>query len=117
MSETGEMLALCATDDVNSDAPLLVEHDGMEYAVYTKDRAFYVTADQCTHGPGRMSDGYQEEDEIECPFHQGRFSFITGEPTLPPCTEALRTWTVHVVNGKVCIDPDEVRKPCVTASF
>ena len=76
MREAGEMLALCATDDVNSDAPLLVEHDGMEYAVYTMDSAFYVTADQCTHGPGRMSEGYQEGDEIECPFHQGRFSFF-----------------------------------------
>jgi ethylbenzene dioxygenase ferredoxin subunit len=111
MSEADEMLTLCATDDVNSYAPLCVEHDGMEYVVYTKDGAFYVTADLCTHGPGRMSEGYQEGDEIECPFHQGRFSFITGEPTVPPCTEALRTWTAHVVNDKICIDPNEVRKP------
>ena len=111
MTEAGEMLTLCATDEVSEDAPLRVEQGGMDYAVYTREGSFYVTADLCTHGPGYMSDGYQEGEEIECPFHQGRFSFITGEPVMPPCTEALRTWTAHLVDGKVCIDPSEVRTP------
>lgn len=110
MSDAEKMLILCATGEVDTGAPLRVERDGLEYAVYAKDGAFYVTADLCTHGPGYMSDGYQEGDEIECPFHQGRFNFMTGEPTMPPCTEALRTWTVHVVEDNVCIDPGEIRR-------
>jgi hypothetical protein len=27
--------------------------------------------------------------------------------SLAPCTEALRVWTVHLVDGKICIDPEE----------
>lgn len=100
---------LCRIDEVGDDAPLQVEADGMGYAVYARNGQFYVTANLCTHGPGLMSDGVQEGDEIECPFHQGRFNFTTGQPAMPPCTEPLRTWTAHVKDGTVCIDPDEVR--------
>lgn len=102
-------LNLCRTDEVGEDAPLRVVTDGMAYAVYTRNGQFHVTADLCTHGPGLMSDGMQEGDEIECPFHQGRFNFITGEVAMPPCTEPLRTWMAYVVDGSVCIDPGEQR--------
>jgi nitrite reductase/ring-hydroxylating ferredoxin subunit len=49
------------------------------------------------------------DTEIECPFHQGRFDIRTGQPTGAPCTEALRVWTVHVIDGRICIDPAEHR--------
>ncbi len=100
---------LCRTDELGDDAPLRVEACGTAYAVYTRNGQVYVTADLCTHGPGLMSDGFQEGDEIECPFHAGRFNFITGQPTTPPCTEALRTWTALLEDGNVRIDPNERR--------
>ena len=105
------LVPLCDAGDVEQDIPLRVELEGVGYAVFTSTGAFYVTQDLCTHGPGLMSEGYIEGEEIECPFHQGRFNFITGAPTLAPCVEALRTWTAHVVDGKVCIDPAEIRSP------
>ena len=46
--------------------------------------------------------------EIECPFHQGRFDIRTGCATAAPCTQALRTWTVHTIDGQLCIDPTGV---------
>lgn len=104
-----DLLTLCAAEDVTEDTPVRVETAGMDYAVFTLGGEFFVTQDLCTHGPGSMAEGYVEGDEIECPFHQGRFDIRTGVPTSPPCTEPLRTWTAMVVDGKVCIDPTEQR--------
>ena len=105
MTETSGLIALCSTDDVSDDMALRVERDGEGYAVYLVGGEYYVTADLCTHGPGLMSDGFIEGCEIECPFHQGKFNIITGEPTTPPCTEALKIWPVTVMDGQVWIDP------------
>ncbi len=103
-NDTG-LIPLCATADVSDDMALRVEHDGEAYAVYLLDGQYYVTADLCTHGPGLMSEGFIEGCEIECPFHQGKFNIITGAPTSPPCTEALKIWPVRVQDGRVWIDP------------
>ncbi len=106
-SSTAGLVPLCDAAEVSDDTPVRVEHDGQDYAVFSHDGAYYVTQDLCTHGPGNLSEGFVEGCEVECPFHQGRFNFITGEPASPPCTEALRTWAVTVADGKICINPTE----------
>jgi nitrite reductase/ring-hydroxylating ferredoxin subunit len=105
MTDQTALAALCDASDVTEDAPLRVEQDGQEYAVYRYDGTYYVTQDLCSHGPGYLSEGHVDDCEVVCPFHQGRFNFITGEATMAPCTEALRTWTAHVRDGQICIDP------------
>jgi nitrite reductase/ring-hydroxylating ferredoxin subunit len=100
-----ELVELCAASSVSPDAPICVEVSGETYAVFELDGAYYVTQDACTHGPGQLSQGFVDGDEIECPFHQGRFNIRTGEPTLPPCTIALRTWAAQLRDGKIWICP------------
>lgn len=102
-------MRLCAAASVTEDAPQRVEHDGRTYAVFRSGDDYYVTADECTHGPGFLSEGAVIGCEVECPFHQGRFDLRTGAPTVPPCFEPVRVWTAHLVDGAVCIDPDETR--------
>jgi nitrite reductase/ring-hydroxylating ferredoxin subunit len=104
---SGSFVPLCAAADVDEDQPLRVERDGYAYAVFKKGDAYFVTADQCTHGPGNLSEGAVIGDEIECPFHQGRFDLRTGVPTAPPCFEPIRVFTVRLLDGAVAIDPDE----------
>jgi nitrite reductase/ring-hydroxylating ferredoxin subunit len=101
------LLALCRTADVMPDTPRQARLGGQDVAVFAYEGAYYVTQDLCTHGPGCMSDGYVEGCEVECPFHQGRFNFITGEPTAAPCVDPLRVWKVTVRDGTVFVDPGE----------
>jgi nitrite reductase/ring-hydroxylating ferredoxin subunit len=101
------LVALCAASDVKPDTPVRALLENVAFAVFNLNRQFYVTQDQCTHGPGSLSEGFVMDTEIECPFHQGRFDIRTGQPTAAPCIEALRTWTVHVIDGQICIDPLE----------
>jgi nitrite reductase/ring-hydroxylating ferredoxin subunit len=99
-----DWVELCRTEDVTPDTPFKAQIGGTDVAVFQVDQAYYVTQDICTHGPGSLCEGYVEGDEIECPFHQGKFSIITGEPTAPPCTEPLKTWKVTVQSGKIMAD-------------
>lgn len=102
------LLPLCGIAEVPADAPWRVEtEDGTAYAVFRLGTRYFVMADQCTHGPGFLGEGVVIGEEVECPFHQGRFHIPTGEPRLPPCTEPVRVWTAHLVDGRVCIDPGE----------
>jgi len=106
MSEP-KLMPLCAASEVGQGCILRAEAHGCAYAVYNVEGRFYVSQDECTHGPGYMSEGYIIENEIECPFHQGRFDIASGNATLAPATEPLKVWKVHLVEGKVCIDPAE----------
>ena len=103
------LVALCAASAVQPDAPVRVVLGGQAYAVFCVEGQFFVTQDQCTHGPGSLAEGFVMGAEIECPFHQGRFDIRTGEATAAPCTVALRTWTVRAIEGQLHIDPDEHR--------
>jgi nitrite reductase/ring-hydroxylating ferredoxin subunit len=105
MSDDAQLTALCATADIDDDAPLRVAARGTAFAVFRVGDRHYVTQDACTHGPGSLAEGFVDGDEVECPFHQGRFHIPTGRPTAPPCTVPLRTWEAHVIDGQVCIDP------------
>jgi nitrite reductase/ring-hydroxylating ferredoxin subunit len=103
MSE-GKRIELCSSSDVAPGAALKVETQGLTLAVFNVAGAFYVTDDCCTHGPGSLSEGYIEDDVVECNFHNGQFNIRTGEVVSPPCMEPVRTYPATVVDGKVVID-------------
>ena len=104
------MIYLCREHELSTDCPVRVEVDGTAYAVFALRDGVYVTQDECTHGPGSLSEGAVERDEVICPFHMGRFDIRTGAPTGPPCTIALRTWRATVEEGAVWIDPRETAR-------
>jgi nitrite reductase/ring-hydroxylating ferredoxin subunit len=89
-----------------------VEAGELTLAVFNVSGVFYVTDDQCTHGPGSLSDGYLDEFEIECNFHNGRFDIRTGEVVAPPCMIPLRTYKVFVENDDVLVE--SLGEPCST---
>jgi nitrite reductase/ring-hydroxylating ferredoxin subunit len=94
---------LCRTEDVAPGTALKVETGDLALAVFNLDGAFYVIDDQCTHGPGSLSEGYIEDDVIECNFHNGQFNIRTGEVMSPPCVVPVRTYPTSVEDGEVYI--------------
>ena len=99
-----DLLELCDSAAVAPNSVAKVEKNGLALAVYNLDNAFYVTDDQCTHGPGSLSEGYIDGDTIECDFHNGVFNIRTGEVVLPPCMIPMKTYPAAVENGKVVIE-------------
>src|SRR5580698_5169356 len=100
----GKLIELCNTDEVASGAALKVEVEDLTLAVFNVDGQFYVTDDMCTHGPGSLSEGYIEDDVVECNFHNGQFNIRTGEVVSPPCMVPINTYPTLVVDGKVTIE-------------
>ena len=96
-------IELCRTGDVAVGTALKVEAEGLELAVFNLEGEFYVIDDQCTHGPGSLSEGYIDGDIVECDFHNGAFNIKTGEVAAPPCMIPVRTYRTAIDGDKVCI--------------
>ncbi|KXJ42940.1 MAG: non-heme iron oxygenase ferredoxin subunit [Cycloclasticus sp.] len=95
---------LCKTEEVKDEAPIAVTPDGFPaLAVYVFEGEYFVTDNLCTHGMAMLTDGYQDGDEVECPFHGGAFSIKTGEATSFPCQIPVKTYPVTIEDGNVCI--------------
>jgi nitrite reductase/ring-hydroxylating ferredoxin subunit len=99
-------LELCKTEDVAVGTALRVEAGDVIVAVFNIEGTFYVTDDQCTHGPGSLSEGYIDGDVVECNFHNGQFDIKTGEVVSPPCMIPVKTYPVTVEGGVVVIEVD-----------
>ena len=95
---------ICSAAEIAPGNTLRVEAEGLTLAVFNVAGEFYVTDDQCTHGPGSLSEGYLEGDVIECNFHNGQFNVRTGEVVSPPCMVPIKTYKTSVENGRVLIE-------------
>lgn len=103
-------LALCATADVKTDAPKRVEPAGLPaLAVFKLDDEYFVTDDTCTHGEASLCDGFVEGDEVECPWHSGKFCIRDGKATAFPAIEPITVYKTQVVDGQVCIEQSVAR--------
>lgn len=80
--------------------------DGREIALYELDGSIFATDDICTHAYAKLSDGWFDKGEIECPLHAGRFDPRTGKATAPPCVDDLKTYPVRVEDGEILVKLD-----------
>lgn len=102
-----ELIKLCKTEEVEEGAPVAANPEGFPaLAVYLIGGDFFVTDNICTHGNALLTDGFQEGDVIECPFHGGSFDIKTGEAAAFPCQTPIKTYPVTVVDDYVCIPAD-----------
>ena len=100
-----DLLFVCLASDVPVGAAIKIEVGKFVLAVFNLDGTIFVIDDVCTHGPGSLSEGYLEDDIVECNFHNGQFNIRTGAVVSPPCTVPVRTYAVVISEGAVYIDP------------
>ena len=93
-----------ALEDVFEGEVMAVNVLGKEIALYEVQGELYATDNLCTHGAARLSDGFLEGREIECPFHQGRFDVCTGKALCAPLTENIRVYPVRIENKRVFVN-------------
>ena len=77
---------------------------GREIALYEVEGEVFATDNFCTHGAARMSDGFLEGREIECPLHQGRFDVCTGKAMCAPLSQDIRVYPVRIENKRVLVN-------------
>ena len=96
-----DVLALDAVPEADVTAVIV---GGKEIALYEVEGEVFATDNLCTHGAARMSDGFLEGREIECPLHQGRFDVCTGKAMCAPLTENIRVYPVRIENKRVFLN-------------
>lgn len=80
--------------------------DGYEVAIFKVNGQLYAIEDVCSHDGTEIASGTIEGDEIICPRHAARFCLKTGQAKCGPAYEAINTFAVQVVDGRIQIkDP------------
>ena len=95
-----------ALSDVPEGDVIGVQVAGRDIALYEVEGEVFATDNACTHGHARMSDGFFEGREIECPLHQGKFDVCSGKALCAPLTENIKTYAVRIENMRVMLKLD-----------
>jgi 3-phenylpropionate/trans-cinnamate dioxygenase ferredoxin component len=94
-------------DDVDDEDVVPFSHEGVDYAIYrSPDGEFYATDGHCTHERQLLCDGLVMGTIVECPKHNGRFDYRTGEAKGAPVLVDVRTYPTRVDDGVVQVQVD-----------
>jgi naphthalene 1,2-dioxygenase system ferredoxin subunit len=92
-----------ALADVPEGDVIAMHVGGKEIALYEVEGEVFATDNICTHGHARLSDGFLEGKEIECPLHQGKFDICTGKALCAPLIDNIKTYAVRIENMRVML--------------
>jgi 3-phenylpropionate/trans-cinnamate dioxygenase ferredoxin subunit len=102
-----DWILACNAEDIDAEDVLRFDHEGRSFANYrSPEGEFFATEGLCTHEMAHLADGLVMDDIIECPKHNGRFNYKTGEAKGPPVCINLKTFAVRIADGKVFLKPD-----------
>ena len=88
--------------DIGRDDVIRFDHEGRTVALYrTADDHYHATDGFCTHAKVHLAGGFVMDHVIECPKHNGRFDFTTGQALGAPACVNLKTYPVKVEAGRI----------------
>ena len=102
MSE--KWIDVCAAGAIDEEDVIKFDHTEKSYAIYrSPEDEYFATDGRCTHEQVELADGLVMGDIIECPMHNGRFNYKTGEAQGAPACVNLKTYPVKIEAGRVMI--------------
>jgi naphthalene 1,2-dioxygenase ferredoxin component len=99
-----DWVTVASTSDLKPGDVRGVTVGDLEVAVYNVEGQLYATDDICPHAYAHLSDGWLEDDVIECPLHAGRFEVKSGKGLGPPIPCDIKTFAVRVSGDDIQID-------------
>jgi len=100
---------VCALSDLAPNTAMKVVVDGVAIAVVLDSAGdVHAIGDVCTHGDISLSEGFVEDDTLECWAHGSKFELTTGKPLTLPAYEPVPVYTVTIEDGDVFVDPTPV---------
>jgi 3-phenylpropionate/trans-cinnamate dioxygenase ferredoxin component len=102
---------ICSSDELVENQAVKVVVDGVPIAL-VKDSGgtIHAIGDTCTHGEISLSEGFIEDDTLECWAHGSQFSLTTGKPLNLPAYEPVPVYAVEVLDGDVYLDPNVTKE-------
>lgn len=96
--------AIAEVGEFPGDGVLGRDCAGRRIALYRVGDAYYATAELCTHGAARLSEGEVVDGYIECPLHFGLFEIATGRAAGAPVSRNLATYPVRVTGTAIEVE-------------
>ena len=101
---TAEFVRVAAADEIPPGTGKAVVVDGRRIALFNVNGTFYAIDDTCTHEESSLSEGYIDEDIVECPKHGAMFHIPTGEVRSLPATKSEQTFPTVVEDGDLFVE-------------
>lgn len=99
---SGQWIEACGADEIDEEDVVRFDHGGRSFALYRdEDDGYFATDGLCTHEHVHLADGLVMGRIIECPKHNGRFDYTTGQAKGAPVCVNLKTYPVKVDGGRV----------------
>src|SRR3954462_10639613 len=95
--------------ELTPDAAKRVVLDGTAIAVVLDGTGtIHAIGDTCTHGDISLSEGFVEDDTLECWAHGSKFDLRTGRPLTLPAYQPVPVFRVTVEGTDVLVDATPV---------
>ena len=100
---------ICAVSDIKKGSAIRVKiGDNAIAIIHTPDGQIKALDDKCSHGEISLSEGFVDNETIECWAHGAKFSLDTGAPLSLPAYEPVAVHDVIIENGDIFIETDLV---------
>ena len=98
---------ICPEADIKPGRAIRVTIAGHGIAIAkAKDGKVFALDDKCSHGEISLSEGFVENDSIECWAHGAKFSLETGAALTLPAFEPVAVYEVFVEDGQIYLEYD-----------
>ena len=101
---------VASLDSLKPGAALKVVVDGIPIALVREtEGSVHALGDRCSHGDISLSEGFVEDDTIECWAHGSKFELATGTPKNFPAYEPVPVFAVDIDGDNIYVNTD-IRK-------
>jgi 3-phenylpropionate/trans-cinnamate dioxygenase ferredoxin subunit len=101
-------MRICALEDIKPGKSIRVKVGDLAIAVVrTPNGDVKALDDKCSHGEISLSEGFVDNETIECWAHGAKFDLNTGKPLSLPAYEPVATYEVLIDNGDIFLEIEE----------
>lgn len=99
---------ICALADLKPGKALRIKlGDNAIALIRTPSGQVRALDDKCSHGEISLSEGFVDEETIECWAHGAKFSLETGKPLSLPAYEPVATYEVIIENEDIYLELED----------
>lgn len=94
---------VCEIHDVSEDMPKAIEIKGNQVGIFKVDEDFFAIENVCPHAFALLTDGFIEDEKVECPLHEAIFDIKTGVLESGPGCRNLHIYPTKVEGEEILI--------------
>lgn len=101
-------LRICALEEIKPGKSIRVKVGDVAIAIVrTPNGDVKALDDKCSHGEISLSEGFIDNETIECWAHGAKFDLNTGKPLSLPAYEPVATYEVLIENGDIFLEIEQ----------